>query len=212
MSKPEAYRLGEWDFYNITLKVTPDVLIPRPDSEHLVTLALAFLKGRRGPRVLDLCCGSGCIGLAIEANHPGAAVTYGDISLPALAVARENGCKDARVLDALKPPPPELAGAYDILVCNPPYVSPDDPALDSSVRIHEPHIALFAGADGLDFYRSLLPDWLSAVSPGGLFAVEVGYDLAGAVTRMMLDAGLTDVSVRKDYAGHDRVVFGYKQT
>jgi len=212
---PEAYELGEWDFYNITLKVTSDVLIPRPDSEHLVDIALEFLRrdarGRLPCKILDLCCGSGCIGLAVEANYPGVTVTYGDISEPALAVARSNGCRDVRTLDALSPPPSELLGTYGVFVCNPPYAAPGDPALDASVSDFEPHIALFGGADGLDFYRSLLPDWLAALRPGGLFAVEVGYDQAETVLRIAQDAGLDNVSIRKDYAGHDRVVFGYRK-
>ncbi|MCL2003270.1 MAG: peptide chain release factor N(5)-glutamine methyltransferase [Oscillospiraceae bacterium] len=215
--RPEAYELGEWDFYNITLNITPDVLIPRPDSEHLVDVALEFLRdraespdGRRPARLLDLCCGSGCIGLAVEANAPGVSVVWGDISDAALAVARSNGCGDARVLDALSPPPPDL-GVFDAVVCNPPYVAPDDDALDASVREWEPPVALFGGTDGLDFYRSLLPDWLAVLRPGGLFAVEVGYDGAETVSRMAREAGLTGVTVRKDYAGHGRIVYGYTQ-
>jgi len=207
--KPEAYRLGECAFYNITVKVTPDVLIPRPDSERVVDVALEYLRrGGRPYRVLDLCTGSGCIGLAIQANSD-AVVTFGDISLPALEVAKSNGCKDVRVLDALNPPPAELRGEFDVLVCNPPYVSPDDTALDKSVTDWEPHIALFGGCDGLEFYRALLPAWIDALKPGGLFAVEVGYNQAETVARMMRDAGLEGVAVRKDYGGHDRVVSGF---
>ena len=206
---PLAYALGEWDFYNITLKVTPDVLIPRPDTEHLVDIALEFLKNRPGEqRVLDLCCGSGCIGLAIAANAPGVQVAYGDISEAALAVAQSNGCEDVRLLDALRPPPPDV-GFWDVLVCNPPYVAPGDGALDASVRDWEPPIALYGGRDGLDFYRSLLPGWLAVLRPGGLFAAEVGYNQAGAVSGMMREAGLDRVTARKDYAGQERVVFGY---
>jgi release factor glutamine methyltransferase len=208
--RPEAYRLGECHFYNIILKVTPDVLIPRPDSERLVDVALEYLNGKpHGVRLLDLCTGSGCIGLAVEANAPGVLVTYGDISLPALEVAKSNGCKDVRVLDALKPPPPELSGVFDILACNPPYVAPGDTALDKSVSDWEPHIALFGGADGLDFYRSLLPGWLGALKPGGLFIAETGFNQAETVARMMRVTGLEDVRVRKDYGGVERVVFGY---
>ena len=218
--KPEAYQSGECHFYNITLKVTPDVLIPRPDSERLVDVALEELPPRplrvhpsaegNFHRVLDLCCGSGCIGLAIEANAPGVSVTYGDISLPALEVAKSNGCKDVRVLDALKPPPPELLGVFDVLTCNPPYVAPNDNALDASVLDWEPHIALFGGCDGLEFYRSLLPNWTAVLKPGGLFAVEAGYNQAETVARMMRDAGLEGVAVRKDYGGVERVVCGRK--
>jgi release factor glutamine methyltransferase len=200
-------------FYNITLEVTPDVLIPRPDTERLVDVVLEFLKTRPdGSCVLDLCCGSGCIGLAIEANAPGVSAVYGDISPPALKVARANGCADTRILDALKPPPAGLHAIFDVLVCNPPYVIPGDPALDKSVYDREPHIALFGGPDGFSFYRSLLPEWLRVLKPGGLFAVEAGYNQAGAVSRMAREAGLEDVSVRKDYGGHERVVFGYTPT
>jgi release factor glutamine methyltransferase len=208
--RPQAYELGEWEFYGLTLKVTPDVLIPRPDTERLVDLALAFLKNRPGEQyILDLCCGSGCVGLAVAAHCPAARVTYGDISEAALAVARSNGCEDIRVIDALKPPSPGL-GPFDALLCNPPYVTDGDTEnLDASVRDYEPPVALFGGRDGLDFYRALLPDWLSVLRPGGLFAVEIGFDQAAAVERMTRDAGLDGVAVRRDYGGRDRIVSGY---
>ena len=191
---PEAYRLGEWDFYNITLKITPAVLIPRPDSEHLVEVALEYIssRGLASARILDLCCGSGCIGLAIAANAPGARVTYADISEPALEVARSNGCRDILRLDALKPPPEHLLKKFHLLVCNPPYVAHGDPALDDSVLSHEPHIALFGGEDGFDFYRSLFAHWTDAVKPDGLFAVEVGYNQAQKAAWAALAAGRLD--------------------
>ena len=115
-----------------------------------------------------------------------------------------------RILDALSAPPLELSGAFDALVCNPPYVIPGDTALDKSVSDWEPHIALFGGTDGLLFYRSLFTNWIAVLKPGGLFAVETGCGQADAVSRMMREAGLKSVKTRKDYGGIERVVFGKK--
>lgn len=206
--EPLAYVLGEWDFYGLTLRITPDVLIPRPETELLVDEVLSFLRRTPpGAGVLDLCCGSGCIGLAVAANCPGARVTYADISEPALNVARQNGCEDILRLDALQPPEENLFGRFAVLVCNPPYIAPDE-ALDSSVRDYEPPLALHGGTDGLDFYRSLLPGWLPALKDGGLFAAEVGWRQGETVASMARRAGLSGVRLVPDYAGHGRVVLG----
>lgn len=223
IDKPLAYTLGEWDFYDLTLVITPDVLIPRPDTEILVETALHYLNGTRpdgfpvhidsfaqkSKRVLDLCCGSGCVGLAV-AKHSPVSVTFADISEAALAVAKRNGCTEVIRLDALQPPPSKTSlRLYDALLCNPPYIAESErDSLDPSVRDYEPHIALFSGDDGLEFYRSLLADWLTVLKPGGLFAVETGYTQAHTVAALARDAGLQNVAIRKDYAGHDRVVFG----
>jgi release factor glutamine methyltransferase len=207
--EPLAYVLGEWDFYGLTLTITPDVLIPRPETELLVDEALAFLRrGRPGPAcVLDLCCGSGCVGLAIGANHPSVSVLSGDVSEAALGVAKGNGCQNILRADALAPPDQSLWGRFDALVCNPPYIAEGE-ELDKSVRDYEPRLALIGGADGLDFYRSLLPGWLRVLRDGGLFAAEVGYRQGGAVRRMAEDAGLKEVAVVSDAAGIGRVVRG----
>ncbi len=209
LGEPLAYVLGEWDFYGLTLKITHDVLIPRPETELLVDKVLSFFRAapEEPCRVLDLCCGSGCIGLAIAANCPSVRVTYGDVSEAALEVARRNGCEEVLLLDALSPPGETLLDSFDVLVCNPPYIAPDE-ELDAAVRDYEPPLALYGGTDGLCFYRALLPAWVSVLKDGGLFVVETGYRQGECVMQIARDAGLTDVQLIRDYAGHGRAVSG----
>ena len=161
--EPMAYILGQWEFYGLPLHVTPDVLIPRDDTCAVAELAIRqalFLE--KDPRILDLCCGSGCIGLAIASRVKDAKVTLADISQKALTVAKENVALNklsARVrcvaADALKPAFPFL-GKYDMIVSNPPYITGVEmKELPKSVADYEPHLALYGGEDGLDFYRSI---------------------------------------------------------
>ncbi len=207
--EPLAYVLGEWDFYGLTLKITPDVLIPRPETELLVDEVLLYLRSRAGEPcdILDLCCGSGCIGLAIAANYPPVRVTYADASEAALNAARRNGCGEVLRLDALRPPDQTLT--FDVLVCNPPYIAPDEEP-DAAVRDYEPPLALYGGEDGLCFYRALFPGWLSVLKDGGFLAVETGWRQGEIVLQMAREAGLSGVKLVKDYAGHGRVVTGKK--
>ena len=165
--EPAAYLVGRWGFYGLDLAVTPDVLIPRMDTEVLVDCALARLRGKTElARVLDLCTGSGCIGCAIAHALPQSRAVLADISAPALAVARENiaalgltGRVSAELLD-VRCDPPRALGSFDMIVSNPPYIRDDEmPKLDASVRDYEPALALAAGADGLDFYRAIAEKW-----------------------------------------------------
>ena len=212
--EPLAYILGQWDFYGLSLAVTPDVLIPRPDTETLARLAIETLERTKNPRVLDLCCGSGCVGLAVAANVPCAGVTLADICPKALQIAGRNagalGIK-ARCIeaDALTPPPPDF-GRFDSIVCNPPYISDADyQALDIGVRGYEPAPALRGGADGLDFYRAITLNWRDALKPGGAMLFEVGLGQAAAVAGMMRDGGYGNVSIQRDLSGIERVVTGH---
>lgn len=214
--EPVAYLLGEWEFYGLPIVVTKDVLIPRPDTEVLVETAVKALRGRKmDARVLDLCAGSGCIGCAIASELPASHVVLADISMEALSVAKQNVLKNKlnpRVTcvetDALLPPPPVL-GSFELLVCNPPYIPSDEIAgLDKSVKDFEPLSALDGGADGLDFYRAVLPKWKSVVRKGGLMAFEVGENEAGPAMELMKKNGLTNVGSVKDTNGVERVVCG----
>jgi len=214
--EPVAYLLGEWEFYGLPIVLTKDVLIPRPDTEVLVETAVKALRGRKmDARVLDLCTGSGCVGCAIASELPASRVVLADISTEALAVAKQNVLKNRlnpRVTcvetDALLPPPPVL-GSFELLVCNPPYIPSDEIAgLDKSVKDFEPLSALDGGADGLDFYRAVLPKWKSVVRRGGLMAFEVGEDEAGSVMELMKKNGLTNVGSVKDTNDVERVVCG----
>lgn len=213
--EPLAYITGDWEFYGLPMKVTPDVLIPRSDTEVLVDTALKALMGRKmDARILDLCCGSGCIGVALAHELPAARVVMVDVSESALEVSRQN-IRLNRVnrtvclrADALQKPPMSI-GEFDVIVSNPPYVpSFEILTLDSSVRDFEPLGALDGGEDGLMFYRSILQYWLTALRPGGLLLFEVGEDQAASVRALLREAGLQDVFSVPDTAGIERVVVG----
>ncbi len=216
--EPVAYLIGEWDFYGLTLTVTPDVLIPRPDTELLVERALEAVRQRPpAPRVLDLCTGSGCVGLAVASRVPGCRVLLGDCSLRALAVCGSNirRCHlddraETAVLDALDPPDPGL-GHFDVLTCNPPYIPTGELAgLDLSVRGYEPLLALDGGADGLTFYRSILAHWIALLKPGGWLLLEIGIGQAGRVEEMLGRRGLSHIRITPDSGGIPRVAEGQK--
>lgn len=220
--EPLAYVLGEWDFYGLTLSVDPNVLIPRDDTCAVTDLAIRqslFLN--QSPRILDLCTGSGCIGLAIASRVQDARVTLGDISREALAVAKKNvnACKfSGRVscinADALKPAPAFL-GQFDLIVSNPPYITAAEmEELPDSVRLFEPHLALCGGEDGLIFYRSIAHHYKSALKPGGYLCFEFGMGQGDAVCRILEDEGYTVLERTKDFHNIERAVlacFGRKE-
>lgn len=213
--EPMAYITGDWEFYGLPMQVTPDVLIPRMDTEVLVDTALKALTGRKmDARILDLCCGSGCVGIALAHELPAARVLMVDISERALEVARRNARinRVSRIAtiraDALEKPPMSI-GQFDLIVSNPPYVpSFEIMTLDSSVRDYEPLGALDGGEDGLMFYRAILHNWITALRPGGLLMFEVGEDQAPSVRALMRDQQLQDVFSVQDTAGINRVVVG----
>ena len=212
---PVAYLIGEWEFYGVTLEVTEDVLTPRSDTEVLAEEAIAWLKGQRSRRTLDLCAGSGCIGLALASQIPDCRVLLGEISEAALRVCRRNIRRtglgervSAMALDALQPPP-EAIGLFQCVVCNPPYIPRADmEALDRSVKDFEPHLALVGGEDGLDFYRAVTRSWKAVLTDGGRMYFEVGAGQADDVLRLMRDGGFTDVNLLPDTQGIGRVVYG----
>jgi release factor glutamine methyltransferase len=221
--EPVAYITGRREFYGLTFEVTPAVLIPRPETEHLVEAALDEIKrlGTRvePPRVLDLCTGSGNVAIAIAASAPAAVVTATDISPAALAVARRNAdrlgvgarvtFREGDLFDALEPEEPP----HDILVANPPYIPPSErDALMDDVKLHEPPAALFdakGSGDGLGHYRALAAGARARTAPGGLIAVEVGGAGAGqatAVREIFAAAGHVLERSIKDYGGIERVL------
>lgn len=213
--EPLAYLIGEWEFYGLPIKVTPDVLIPRMDTEVLVETAVNALVGRKmDARILDLCSGSGCIGCAISHELPAARLVMVDISDRALEVSKQNLrlnrqnrtiCLKA---DALAKPPMSI-GTFDLIVSNPPYVpSFEILTLDSSVRDYEPLGALDGGEDGLMFYRAIVRNWKGVLRPGGQLMFEVGETQADAVSDLMRGAGFRDIATVEDTAGVHRVVTG----
>ena len=212
--EPIAYILGQWEFYGLPLHVNPNVLIPRDDTCAVAELAIRqalFLQ--KDPRVLDLCCGSGAIGLAIASRVRDAKVTLADLSQEALAVARENvalnklsGRVRCIVADALKPAFPFL-GKFDLIVSNPPYITGADMlTLPESVKDYEPHMALYGGEDGLDFYRSIAKNFSPALKPGGYLAFEFGEDQGDDVCRILVENGYTILERTRDYNDRERAV------
>ena len=215
--EPLAYVLGRWWFHRLELKITSDVLIPRPDTETLAEAALEAIKPLEAPRVLDLCCGSGCVGLALAYERSEAMLTLADISPEALAVARENAARYAPQaavvqMDALAPPP-EGFGPFDLICSNPPYIDAAEyEALDKSVRAYEPKLALLGGEDGLDFYRAIAQKWQEALVPGGILAFEVGYRQAQDVQQLLKAYRYANVISLPDINRVQRVVLGEKRT
>ena len=214
--EPVAYIVGEWEFYGVPLDISQDVLIPRPDTEVLAERGIAKAKAAgEGGRVLDLCAGSGCVGLAIAAHVPECRVVLGELSEGALRVCKQNVRRNglnARVtclcVDALEPPASALWD-FDVVVCNPPYIPSGDIAgLDVSVRNYEPHMALDGGADGLDFYRFISAKWKSAIRLGGTLLFEVGIGQAPEVEEIMSKNGFEQIQTTADPQGIWRVVEG----
>lgn len=219
--EPLAYVLGEWEFYGLPLYVSQDVLIPRDDTAAVASLAIGqgiFLDS--DPRILDLCCGSGCIGLAVASRIKDARVTMADISPAALQIAKKNiqrnklGGRVACVqLDANKPAPAFL-GKFDLIVSNPPYITNQEMLeLPESVKAYEPHLALFGGDDGLDFYRNIVKNYSAALKPGGFLCFEFGMGQGDDVCRILEENGYTILERSRDYNDRERAVlasFGRK--
>lgn len=207
--EPTAYILGEAEFYGRSFAVTPDVLIPRGDSE--TVLAAALEAAPDAARILDCGTGSGCLLLSLLAERPDASGIGVDRSPAALAVAERNaarlGVSDRARLIAADWTLPDWwqgLGTFDLLIANPPYVE-TTAELDTSVREFEPAGALFAGADGLDDYRLLIPRLDGLLADRGVAVFEIGYAQADAVTALAGDAGFA-VTLRRDLAGRDRAL------
>ena len=213
--EPLAYLIGEWSFCGMDLDINESVLIPRADTEVLAEQAIDFVKTLAEPRVLDLCAGSGCVGLAVAKFCPGSHVVLGELMEDALRVCRQNIRRcglTAQVLpwqvDALAGPPPRF-GEFDCIVSNPPYIPDGDIAgLDVSVREYEPLTALRGGEDGLDFYRAISEKWRAVLHPGSRLYFEVGIGQADTVLRIMRGQGFGDIEIVPDTAGIPRVVYG----
>ena len=205
---PLAYLLGTQPFYNIELKVTPDVLVPRPETEELEERLLKILP-KKGVG-LDLGCGSGAIALALAKALPDWRFSAVDVSSAALGVAKENALNlklDRRVsfyLGSWFEPLP-LEESYDLIVTNPPYVGTEE-EIDLGATF-EPALALFAGKDGLEEYRAILPSVKNRLNPGGFFAGECGPYHGSALLELAKKAGLKKAKILKDASGRDRFLF-----
>ena len=214
--EPVAYILGRAYFHNLTLKVDRHVLIPRPETEHVVETALNFLvegEWQRPPMVLDLGTGSGAIAIAVAAGFPDAGIVAVDASREALEIAKENArvaglasrirLEQSDMFEGLDP-----METFDLIVCNPPYVSAEEwDRLPRDVRDYEPRDALYGGPDGLHYYRLLAGQAPQFLRPRGALVLEIGAAQAGAVLELLNATGhFGAAGVIQDYAGLDRVV------
>ena len=229
-NEPIAYLVGKTEFYSLEINVTPDCMVPRPETELLVERAIEFLRTRPGTQfVCDLCTGSGCIAVAIGRNYPDARIIATDICDAALAVAAGNVekhqlkeritllCGDLfdpiiSGLDVNKLVPDSDRG-FDLIVCNPPYVSTDEyEKLDRNVKDYEPKIALFAGVDGLDIYRRIIERADEFLKPDTALMLEIGYAQGQAVRQLLEQTGaFAEIKIEKDLHNNDRIATAKKQ-
>ena len=216
--EPVAYLIGEWEFYGLPLDISRDVLIPRPDTEVLAEQAIGYIKTLGECRVLDLCAGSGCVGLAVAANVPACRVVLGELSEGALRVCKQNVRRNsltARVVpmqaDAREKPEKSL-GEFQCIVSNPPYIpSQVIEGLEPEVKDHEPRMALDGEPDGLKFYRILAEEGKKYLKNGGSIYMEIGWDQAKDVTEIFEAMGFSGRRTVRDMAGNDRVVCARKE-
>lgn len=212
--EPLAYILGEWEFYGLPMYVDSRVLIPRDDTCAVTAMAIRkaiFLD--QNPRILDLCTGSGCIGIAIASKIPDAKVTLADISKDALALAKRNVALNhltGRVAvvqsDALGKASSFL-GKFDMIVSNPPYITTQEMTkLPNSVKYYEPHLALHGGEDGLDFYRSIIENYTPLLKPGGILCFEFGMGQGDAVCRLLTQHNYEILERSRDFNDRERAV------
>lgn len=232
--EPIQYITGETEFYGLPFRVTPDVLIPRPETELLVEQCLALATRSGAPsfrpslqegweskdpaspiRILEVGTGSGAIAVALASQLPNAVVTGTDISKNALAISRENADRN-KIADRIRFLEGDLLAPvaeerFEIVVSNPPYVpAVDRNSLSVEVRDHEPALALFAGNDGLDIYRRLIPQAFAVLVPGGFIALEIGYGQQPAIHLLLADTGFTDIQFTPDLQDIPRVAVGQR--
>ncbi len=216
LGEPLQYVLGRWGFRHLDLAVDPRVLIPRPETEEVAGVAIEIARRHQPRRVLDLGTGSGAIGLsaAFELPLEGTEVWITDIDDDALAVARANlagigrAARNVRVAQGSWFEAIARGERFDVIVANPPYIADGDPAVESRVVDHEPHLALFSGADGLDAIRILIDGAVEHLSDGGSLVLEIGYDQGPTVSNLMMAAGFSLAEIRRDAAGQDRIAVG----
>ena len=213
--EPLQYILGEWDFLSLTLEVGEGVLIPRPDTELLCETVAERLPRDKEITLLDLCAGSGCVGLGMWSLCCNVQATAVELSDDALVYLRRNAARypeaDLHIVQDNVLDPQETYGEFDVLVSNPPYIpSADIDGLMREVR-HEPRMALDGDKDGLTFYRFIASHWTKCLRKGGILAVEVGIGQAQEVKALFEQNGIVNVEIYRDLGGVDRVVLGAKK-
>lgn len=214
--EPLQYIIGEWDFYGRTYSVGPGVLIPRSDTETLIDSAKKLFGGAHGITVIDLCAGTGCIGITLEKELDAkevycvekydAAFDYLKRNIAQL----ESGVKAVQA-DVLEKATAEQMPAADLIVCNPPYINAHDMSRLQKEVTYEPREALDGGEDGFDYYRAIVRVWKDKLAPDGYMIFEIGAGQEDEVMEIMVQAGLRDVRVRRDMAGINRAVVGRRQ-
>ncbi len=210
--EPVAYIVGEKEFMGLRFRLNKSTLIPRPDTETLVEYLLDVCRGQ-SPRVLDLCCGSGCIGISLCHYLTGAKAVLADISPEALSAAAENirlnalkGRAELRRLDVFTD---DFGNGYDVIVSNPPYI-PTDEAKALDVARFEPILALDGGKTGLNFYHAITPKAYRSLNSGGRLVFEIGYEQSEAVSAVLAENGFEDIIIKKDFGGNCRMAAGTK--
>lgn len=208
---PLQYILGKWDFYGRPYKVGPGVLIPRPDTETVIEVCLDIIDKKKPSDVLDLCAGTGCIGITIACERKNSNVTLVEKYEESARYIKENIKNADGNANILMGDVFESIGAdkkYDLIVSNPPYVNEKDMGnLQPEVEF-EPPTALYGGEDGLMFYRAIASNYRDSLKSGGSLVFEIGYDQGEAVKDILLALGFKNVKIKKDYSENDRVVFG----
>lgn len=213
---PLQYILGEWGFYKYSFKVGVGVLIPRSDTEVLVEKCSEFLKDKAKPKVLDLCAGSGCIGISLACDYPDSAVVlvekYDEAIRYIVQNIEFNKAYNTLCLQGDIFTGDANDGQYDLIVSNPPYIPPSEMKITSPETKFEPEKALLGGEDGLDFYRAIIQNYKNSLKSGGMLAFEVGINEAQKVSQLLSDAKFTQITVIKDLNGIERVVTAIKVT
>jgi release factor glutamine methyltransferase len=216
--EPVAYLVGFREFFGMDFDVEPGVLIPRPDTESLVVTALELVNEIPSPSVLDVCTGTGCVPIAIAANCPAAVLTAIELDDQVCGIARRN-IKKHSLADRISLLQGDLFdpladdAQFDVITANPPYVTDQEmDTLQPDVRLHEPHLALRGGSDGLDVVRRLIADAVSRLLPGGALLLEIGEQQGEAVTELFKAAGSYEpAQIVKDLGGHSRVVWARRR-
>lgn len=215
--EPLQYLAGRWDFLDFTLRVGPGVLCPRADSEVVCETAIQLLQGKEAPQVLDLCAGTGCLGLGIKRFVPDARVRCLEMSEQAWPYLAENAVY-ALSVGRVEPVRGDVrsfwqqlpAASLDLIISNPPYLTAAEMAHRMPETAREPDMALDGGEDGLDFYRCILQHYGQALVPGGALVLEIGAAQAEAVLALAAAFGWQRGACRKDYGGNDRVITAYR--
>ncbi len=209
---PLQYILGKWDFYGRSYRVGVGVLIPRQDTETVIENCLELIKDTDSPEILDLCAGTGCIGITLACEKKDSKVTLVEKYEESARYTRDNiqlnAPNNAKLVmgDVLSKVASEKK--YDLIVSNPPYVTKEEMAnLQAEVK-YEPETALFGGEDGLMFYKSITENYKNSLKPGGKLVFEIGYRQGLAVKEILEENGFTDIIIKKDISENDRVVFG----